>query len=90
MEEMLIGFQELQAAFKDPSSPFHLPPGTKGPDSPDSPPTDHINISAHSPEALEQVPASLADAEQKLIKAGLDPESFWEQRIVWGDQDSFQ
>jgi len=33
---------------------------------------------------------SLEKAHQKLLKNGFDPLSFWEQRIVWGDQDSFQ
>ncbi|KAH8104086.1 Thioesterase/thiol ester dehydrase-isomerase [Cristinia sonorae] len=29
-------------------------------------------------------------AAQKLFDLGYDPESFWEQEIVWGDHDSFQ
>ncbi|KAF5379518.1 hypothetical protein D9615_006504 [Tricholomella constricta] len=63
----------LQAAFRDPSSPFHIPPGTNGPASPDEGTID-----------------PLEEAQQKLMDAGFDPASFWEQRIVWGDQDSFQ
>ncbi|KAF8909276.1 HotDog domain-containing protein [Gymnopilus junonius] len=82
--------EELQAAFRDPSSPFHLPPGTQGPESPDSPP-DPAHLAAalglsESVEALEP----LEEARRKLLKAGLDPGSFWEQRVVWGDHDSFQ
>ena len=26
----------------------------------------------------------------KLAELGYDPDSFWEQQIVWGDHDSFQ
>ncbi|KAG5337595.1 hypothetical protein C0989_009223 [Termitomyces sp. Mn162] len=66
----------LQAAFRDPSSPFHIPPGTQGPSSPD-PPSDTEDVDP------------LKAAAQKLTEAGFDPASFWEQRIVWGDQDAF-
>ncbi|KAG6829726.1 hypothetical protein H0H92_003685 [Tricholoma furcatifolium] len=68
----------LQAAFKDPSSPFYLPPGTQGPASPD-PPCE-----------VEEPVDPLKEATQTMIDAGFDPSSFWEQRIVWGDQDAFQ
>ncbi|KAF8075214.1 Thioesterase/thiol ester dehydrase-isomerase [Lyophyllum atratum] len=68
----------LQAAFQDPSSPFHIPPGTQGPASPDL------------PSEVEDVVDPLEDAQHKLTEAGFDPASFWEQRIVWGDQDPFQ
>ncbi|KAI0058935.1 hypothetical protein BV25DRAFT_1908912 [Artomyces pyxidatus] len=68
----------LQDAFRNPSSPYHIPPGTQGPASPDeleSPPD----------------PPSVADhARLKLAQKGYDPTSFWEQPIVWGDHDAFQ
>ncbi|KAF8957109.1 HotDog domain-containing protein [Flammula alnicola] len=79
----------LQAAFRDPSSPFHIPPGTQGPESPDSPPTQ-AHFTSLAAELPESTIGSLEEAHGKLWKAGLDPLSFWEQRIVWGDQDSFQ
>ena len=41
-------------------------------------------------EAAAEGEAALADAEETLHDRGCDPASFWEQRIVWGDQDSFQ
>ncbi|KAG5640806.1 hypothetical protein DXG03_006960 [Asterophora parasitica] len=72
-EQYYFALQALQAAFRDPSSPFHIPPGTNGPASPD-----------------EEVIDPLEEAHRKLAEAGFDPASFWEQRIVWGDQDSFQ
>ncbi|CCM02657.1 uncharacterized protein FIBRA_04761 [Fibroporia radiculosa] len=65
----------LQDAFRDPSSPFHIPPGSQGPASPD-PPVDVLD------------PAE--EARETLIALGYDPTSFWEQRIVWGDHDAFQ
>ncbi|KAG5652809.1 hypothetical protein H0H81_003578 [Sphagnurus paluster] len=70
----------LQAAFRDPSSPYYIPPGTTGPSSPDPEPVEAA--------ATELNP--LEEAKQKLTEAGFDPASFWEQRIVWGDQDPFQ
>jgi hypothetical protein len=74
--------QELQAKFRDPSSPYHIPPGTKGPEAPDSPShTYGFNHTAISPSAK---------AHEHLINQGFDPLSFWEQRIAWGDHDSFQ
>ncbi|KAI0766151.1 Thioesterase/thiol ester dehydrase-isomerase [Trametes elegans] len=65
----------LRDRFKDPTSPFHLPPGTQGPESPDP------------------LPEELSPADEgraKLIELGFDPDSFWEQPVVWGDHDSFQ
>ncbi|KAI0675625.1 Thioesterase/thiol ester dehydrase-isomerase [Trametes maxima] len=65
----------LLERFKDPTSPFHLPPGTQGPESPDP------------------LPEELSPADEgraKLVELGFDPDSFWEQPIVWGDHDSFQ
>ncbi|KAF9563609.1 hypothetical protein CPC08DRAFT_734809 [Agrocybe pediades] len=87
----------MAISFRDPSSPFHIPPGSVGPESPDSPPT-HVNLTTLSATAAEESSASegveagssLAEAREKLQRAGLDPKSFWEQRIVWGDHDSFQ
>ncbi|TCD67403.1 hypothetical protein EIP91_012438 [Steccherinum ochraceum] len=35
-------------------------------------------------------PAVAAEAVEKLLDLGFDPESFWEQEITWGDHDSFQ
>ena len=68
--------QTLQEAFRDPSSPFHIPPGTTGPASPDEIPDAH-------PTASDQ-------ARAYFLEHGFDPASFWEQHIVWGDHDAFQ
>ncbi|KDR80876.1 hypothetical protein GALMADRAFT_135966 [Galerina marginata CBS 339.88] len=78
----------LQAAFRDPSSPFHIPPDSQGPESPDSP-ADHANLTTLASESLDSLDP-LEEAHEKLRRAGFDPQSFWEQRIVWGDHDSFQ
>ena len=32
----------------------------------------------------------LEKAYQQMVENGFDPLSFWEQRIAWGDQDSYQ
>ncbi|TFK39682.1 Thioesterase/thiol ester dehydrase-isomerase [Crucibulum laeve] len=77
----------LQAAFRDPSSPFHIPPGEKGPESPDAPPS-HATLRTLA--TMENTMDPLEEAQEKLSSAGFDPASFWEQRIVWGDHDSFQ
>ncbi|KAH9940758.1 Thioesterase/thiol ester dehydrase-isomerase [Epithele typhae] len=71
----LYTIEALQARFRDPTSPFHLPPGTTGPESPD-PPEEELT-------AEEEGCA-------KLAELGYDPDSFWEQKIVWGDHDAFQ
>ncbi|KAI0322788.1 HotDog domain-containing protein [Amylostereum chailletii] len=67
--------RHLQNAFRDPTSPYHIPPGTQGPASADEPP---------SPDSIA------AQARAKLASQGYDPTSFWEQQIVWGDHDAFQ
>ncbi|KAF8887356.1 HotDog domain-containing protein [Infundibulicybe gibba] len=77
---------DLQHAFRDPSSPYHIPPGTQGPESPDSPPSSPIQLGTF-PESTSD---ALQEARDKLLAAGFDPTSFWEQPIVWGDLDSFQ
>jgi len=78
----LNGFQDLRNKFKDPSSPFYLAPGEKGPESPDPVP----------PPVTEQVDheSAAADAKQELSRMGYDPATFYEQRVVWGDHDSFR
>ena len=40
-----VAEQGLLDKFKDPHSPYHIPPGTQGPESPDDPPPP---IAAHS------------------------------------------
>ena len=35
-------------------------------------------------------PQIASEAARQLLEQGYDPESFWEQEIVWGDHDSFQ
>ncbi|KAK0227064.1 HotDog domain-containing protein [Armillaria nabsnona] len=41
-------------------------------------------------DTLEQYQEAKADAHKALTRAGYDPRYFWEQPIVWGDQDTFQ
>jgi len=79
----LKGFQDLRDKFKDPLSPFYLAPGEKGPESPDPVP---------SPPVMEQASneSVAAEAKQELGRMGYDPTTFYEQRVVWGDHDSFQ
>ncbi|OBZ73730.1 hypothetical protein A0H81_06230 [Grifola frondosa] len=74
----MSSIHSLREAFRDSSSPFHIAPGTQGPESPD-PPAEHLHTVS---------PA--AEARAKLTELGYDPESFWEQQVVWGDHDSFQ
>ncbi|KAH9951104.1 Thioesterase/thiol ester dehydrase-isomerase [Amylocystis lapponica] len=63
--------RSLQNAFRDPTSPFHIAPGTQ------------------ESGVGEDIDAAV-EARTKLLEMGYDPTSFWEQRIVWGDHDSFQ
>jgi len=34
--------------------------------------------------------SAAAEAKQELGRMGYDPTTFYEQRVVWGDHDSFQ
>lgn len=72
--------QALQDAFRDPSSPYHLPPGSQGPSHPED----------HGLTEKELHEDAAAEARSKLLELGYDPASFWEQIVVWGDHDSFQ
>ncbi|GBE86682.1 hypothetical protein SCP_0905620 [Sparassis crispa] len=87
----------LQDAFRDPSSPFHIPPGTKGPASPDPPAESELlhTVAASNPPTDAEVAAAegetpAAEGRRRLLELGYDPSSFWEQHVVWGDHDAFQ
>jgi hypothetical protein len=67
--------QELQAAFRDPTSPYHIPEGSHGPASPDEQPL---------------VLSAAEEGRVYFEDRGFDPASFWEQPIAWGDHDAFQ
>ena len=55
-----------------------------GPSSPDViPEATTLSIQHNASEELEK-------AYQQMVENGFDPLSFWEQRIAWGDQDSYQ
>jgi len=71
----LSSIRELQAAFRDPASPYHIPEGSQGPASPDEQPT---TLSAAE------------ESRAYFLGRGFDSASFWEQPIVWGDHDAFQ
>ncbi|KAE9393996.1 Thioesterase/thiol ester dehydrase-isomerase [Gymnopus androsaceus JB14] len=77
----------LQAAFRDPSSPLYLAPGTEGPASPD----ELLQETESEPEAEAlSFNKLLKQGRAKLVQAGFHSPSIWEQPITWGDQDSFQ
>ena len=98
--------QSLQDAFRDPSTPFHIPPGTTGPASPDELPSEWHTaeqsppIPAHargdsptngSNEASQNGhPDPASQARAKLVSLGYDAGSLWEQSIVWGHHDAFR
>lgn len=86
--------ESLQAAFRNPSSPFHIPPGETGPASPDEPPQpcgkDHSDLEQGS-EPHGVLPEDRASkAREALISMGYDAHSFWEQSIAWGYHDAFR
>ncbi|KAF8549381.1 hypothetical protein OG21DRAFT_1470074 [Imleria badia] len=86
--------KSLQDAFRDPSSPFHIPAGSTGPASPDELPVElhtteqsPLTLSAHGNSSTTD-PA--AEARAKLTSLGYDAGSLWEQSIVWGHHDAFR
>ncbi|KAJ3572685.1 hypothetical protein NP233_g2921 [Leucocoprinus birnbaumii] len=85
---VFVNTQELQAAFRDPKSPYYIPPGTQGPEAEDSPSHTYGFRAA----ALHNTssPDPFIKAKEALRKEGFDPLSFWAQPIVWGDHDAFQ
>lgn len=93
--------QSLQDAFRDPSSPFHIPPGSTGPASPDelppelrateqSPPVLTARVSGGVSATQNDQPDPAARARAKLISLGYSAGSLWEQSIVWGHHDAFR
>ncbi|KAG9313186.1 P-loop containing nucleoside triphosphate hydrolase protein [Chiua virens] len=87
--------KSLQDAFRDPSSPFHIPPGSTGPASPDELPNElqgpTANLSsAASSDSQNDQPDPAVQARAKLISLGYDASSLWEQSIVWGHHDAFR
>ncbi|KAF8997872.1 HotDog domain-containing protein [Cyathus striatus] len=83
-----ISVRALQDAFRDPSSPFHIPPGETGPASPDEVPLERQRVMSET--LVQPNERGLESARDALLAARMDPSSFWEQKIVWGDHDSFQ
>lgn len=78
----LKGSKHLRDKFKDPLSPFYLAPGELGPESPDPVPS-----SATEQQCYE---SAAAEAKRGLVHMGYHPDTFYEQKVVWGDLDSFQ
>ncbi|KAL4062538.1 Thioesterase/thiol ester dehydrase-isomerase [Scleroderma citrinum] len=81
-------------AFKDPSSPFHIPPGETGPASPDEPPKcENVHPPKQGCELGEpsmSTEKAVRGAREALISMGYDANSLWEQSIVWGHHDAFR
>ncbi|KAF8840400.1 hypothetical protein BDN67DRAFT_968589 [Paxillus ammoniavirescens] len=94
--------QSLQEVFRDSSSPFHIPPGTIGPASPDEPPRElpvaepceaPVTNAARARDSRAPqngVSDAAAQARSKMISLGYDAGSLWEQSIVWGHHDAFR
>lgn len=81
--------QALRKQFKDPSSPFYLAPGETGPSDADFPlPTGDSALKSAAFELEGH--SQRQKAEQRALSHGFDPLSFWEQKICWGDLDSFR
>ncbi|KIJ55477.1 hypothetical protein M422DRAFT_24049 [Sphaerobolus stellatus SS14] len=88
--------ESLLQAFRNPSSPFYLREGEVGPASPDEPPrqTAQAQSFATVAGAFTSDNVSFAEAAEEArayaSNQGHDPDSFFEQKVVWGDLDSFQ
>ncbi|KAF8517940.1 Thioesterase/thiol ester dehydrase-isomerase [Hysterangium stoloniferum] len=88
--------ESLMQAFRDPSSPFHLREGETGPASPDELPKSTIQSHTFSTVSTGYAPVETdleevsVEAREYALSEGYDPDSFLEQKIVWGDMDSFR
>ncbi|KLO13283.1 Thioesterase/thiol ester dehydrase-isomerase [Schizopora paradoxa] len=95
---------QLQNAFKDPSSPFYLEPGTEGPADPGAgfinpekvhlPPvimslTETVN-NTKSPQTRCATLWLKGDGNNTSITYRFDPTSYYEEIVNWGDMDAFQ
>ncbi len=93
--------QKLQDAFKDPSSPFHLPPGTPGPSDaphiPDpsssssstpGPPSSHQSAYLYASQNGYSIPK--ADGQAKGKGKGDDSPGVIEWPVAWGEMDMFR
>jgi hypothetical protein len=76
--------QALQQSFRDPSSPYYLAPGQTGPAEPDG----WLENTHHA--GGETTPTAVEEAAAYMTKHGYDPLTLWDQRICWGDHDSFR
>ncbi|KAF8825538.1 hypothetical protein HHX47_DHR6000292 [Lentinula edodes] len=78
--------QALQAAFRDPSSPFYLAPGTKGPGSPEEYelPPDSTPESSNMQSDTSSFQQLVEQGRMKLVQAGFHHPTIWEQPIAWG------
>ncbi|KAI6023363.1 Thioesterase/thiol ester dehydrase-isomerase [Pisolithus marmoratus] len=86
--------ESLQAAFRDPPSPFHIPPGETGPASPDDPQEPCGNGGFNLEQGCVPHDASPEERARKarevLVSMGYDTDSLWEQSIAWGHHDAFR
>ena len=81
---MLMVVQLPGKVICNPSSSFRVPPDrSMGPPSPDATEASTLSTQHNASEELEK-------GYQRMLENGFDPLSFWEQRIAWGDQDSYQ
>ena len=67
-----------------------------GPASPDEPPRQTHHVQSFSTAATSFAPNNASfkgaaeEARTHALSQGHDPDSFYEQEIVWGDMDSFR
>lgn len=93
--------KDLMAQFQNPSSPFHIAPGSSGPASPDDRTSSQALPSSSSTSSSPSGPSRTEEGEQLYAvgkqagmdffrKDGWDTRGILEWPFAWGDCDMFQ
>ncbi|KAF5328467.1 hypothetical protein D9758_017020 [Tetrapyrgos nigripes] len=82
--------KDLQAAFRDPSSPFYLAPGTQGPASPDEEPASTETTGQDKRDSESELANQDADfsnliekGRAEMARAGFHIPFIWQQTVEW-------
>jgi len=87
-----LNHKELLDKFKDPSSHYHIPAGSKGPEHEEDHSTSRDPASISTQESADEYELSRVEALNMFENEGYDthPKGILEWPVAWGDCDMFQ